>query len=76
MIAERPGVRMVPLLRYPYHLFYRTTDTHWRCSTFSMVQGCHRTRASRDAAPQPLTLSTASILSESRHLTPCPRAGD
>jgi len=25
-VAERPGVRMVPLIRYPYKIFYRITD--------------------------------------------------
>ena len=24
-VAEEPGVRVVPLLRYPYNLFYRNT---------------------------------------------------
>jgi toxin ParE1/3/4 len=24
-VAERPGVRAVPLLRYPYNIFYRNT---------------------------------------------------
>jgi plasmid stabilization system protein ParE len=24
-VAEQPGVRVVPLLRYPYNLFYRNT---------------------------------------------------
>jgi plasmid stabilization system protein ParE len=24
-VAERPGVRVVPLIRYPYKVFYRTT---------------------------------------------------
>jgi toxin ParE1/3/4 len=24
-VAEEPGVRVVPLLRYPYNVFYRTT---------------------------------------------------
>lgn len=24
-VAERPGVRVVPLLRYPYKIFYRVT---------------------------------------------------
>jgi toxin ParE1/3/4 len=24
-VAERPGVRAVPLLRYPYKVFYRNT---------------------------------------------------
>jgi toxin ParE1/3/4 len=24
-VAERPGVRVVPLLRYPYKVFYRNT---------------------------------------------------
>jgi plasmid stabilization system protein ParE len=25
-IAERPGVRVVPLIRYPYKIFYRITS--------------------------------------------------
>jgi hypothetical protein len=25
-IAERPGVRGVPLIRYPYKVFYKVTD--------------------------------------------------
>jgi plasmid stabilization system protein ParE len=25
-VAERPGVRVVPLIRYPYKLFYRITE--------------------------------------------------
>jgi len=25
-VAERPGVRRVPLLRYPYVVFYRVLD--------------------------------------------------
>jgi toxin ParE1/3/4 len=24
-VAERPGVRVMPLIRYPYKVFYRTT---------------------------------------------------
>jgi toxin ParE1/3/4 len=24
-VIQRPGVRVVPLLRYPYHLFYRVS---------------------------------------------------
>jgi plasmid stabilization system protein ParE len=24
-VAERPGVRVVPLIRYPYKIFYRVT---------------------------------------------------
>jgi plasmid stabilization system protein ParE len=27
-VEERAGVRVVPLLRYPYRLFYRVTDDH------------------------------------------------
>jgi plasmid stabilization system protein ParE len=26
MVAERPGVRVVPLIRYPYKIFYRVTE--------------------------------------------------
>jgi plasmid stabilization system protein ParE len=25
-VVERPGVRVVPLVRYPYKVFYRTTE--------------------------------------------------
>ena len=25
-VADRPGVRVVPLIRYPYKIFYRTTN--------------------------------------------------
>jgi toxin ParE1/3/4 len=25
-VAERPGVRVVPLIRYPYKVFYQTTN--------------------------------------------------
>ena len=25
-VAERPGVRVVPLIRYPYKIFYRISD--------------------------------------------------
>ena len=25
-VAERPGVRVVPLIRYPYKVFYRTSN--------------------------------------------------
>jgi toxin ParE1/3/4 len=25
-VAERPGVRVAPLIRYPYKIFYRITD--------------------------------------------------
>jgi plasmid stabilization system protein ParE len=27
-VEERPGVRVVPLLRYPYRMFYRVADDH------------------------------------------------
>lgn len=25
-IEERPGVRVIPLIKYPYKIFYRTTE--------------------------------------------------
>jgi toxin ParE1/3/4 len=25
-VVERPNVRVAPLVRYPYHIFYRATD--------------------------------------------------
>jgi toxin ParE1/3/4 len=25
-VTQRPGVRVVPLIRYPYKIFYRITD--------------------------------------------------
>jgi toxin ParE1/3/4 len=29
-VAERPGVRVVPLIRYPYRIFYRVLDDRVR----------------------------------------------
>ncbi|MBI4093563.1 hypothetical protein HY417_01235 [Candidatus Kaiserbacteria bacterium] len=26
-VAQRPGVRVVPLVRYPYKIFYRISDS-------------------------------------------------
>jgi toxin ParE1/3/4 len=26
-IEERPGVRVIPLIKYPYKIFYRTTES-------------------------------------------------
>jgi toxin ParE1/3/4 len=42
-VAERPGVRVVPLVRYPYKVFYRNTG--------EIIEILHIHHAARDTGP-------------------------
>lgn len=45
-VVERPGVRVVPLVRYPYRIFYRVLEDRIRISTSAMSRaGRGRERA-------------------------------
>jgi hypothetical protein len=41
MVEDEPGIRVVPLLRFPYRIFYRVND--------GAVEILHFHHASRDA---------------------------
>ena len=44
-VEERPGVHVVPLIRYPYRIFYRVTD--------QAAELLHIHHAARDGTEQP-----------------------